>query len=105
MNKSLTDYATALSGSDFRILETLINDKYLKFKKFFELLKPFTDDIKSLEYVMNDEKEVLHTKITFKKKVDLDTKKELISDWKKAGYGVDYKIDGKTVELKIKYKE
>ena len=105
MKKSLTDYATALSGSDFDILETIINDKYLKFKKFFKLLKPHTDDIKEMKYVVDDEKDVLHTEITFKKKVSLDDKKELISEWKKSGYGVDYKIDGKVLDLKIKYKE
>lgn len=105
MKKSLTDYATALSGSDFDVLETLINDKYLKLRKFFKLLKPYTDDIKAIEYVVNDEKDTLHAKITFKKKVSLDDKKELISEWKKAGYGVDYKLDGKIVDLKIKYNE
>lgn len=105
MKKSLTDYATALSGSDFDVLEEIINDKFLKFRKFFKLLKPYTDDVKEIKYVVDDDKDVLRAEITFKKKVSLDDKKELISEWKEAGYGVDYKIDGKVVDLKIKYKE
>lgn len=104
MKESLTDYATALSGTDISVLEDIIENKYLKFKKFFDLIRAHTDDIKSLQYEF-DEKDVLKTEVTFKKKVTLSDKKDLIEKWKSDGYDVDYKISDKKIKVTIKYKE
>lgn len=105
MKKSLTDYTTALSGQDFAILEELIDSKYLKLRKFFKLLKPHTDDINEMKYIVNDDKETFRAKVTFKKKVSLDNKKDLVEKWKEVGYGVDYKFEDKVMDITIKYKE
>jgi hypothetical protein len=104
MKESLTDFASEVSGSDIAILEDIIDKKYLKFKKFFDLIRSYTDDIKSLEYEFSDD-DVLSIEANFKKKVTLDDKKELISNWKDAGYDVSHKIDGKKMKIKIEYKE
>lgn len=105
MKKSLTDYVTALSDSDFAVLEEVIDSKYLKLRKFFKLLKPHTDDIKEMKYVVNGDKETLQAQVTFKKKVSLGDKKDLVGKWKEAGYAVDYKIEDKVMDIVIKYKE
>lgn len=104
MKESLTDYLTQVSGDDISILEDIISNKYLKFKKFFELLRPNTKNIKKFEYTFC-EADVLNVNVTFKKKVSLDDKKELIESWKKAGYAVDATIRENTIHVVITYKE
>lgn len=104
MKDSLTDYATALSGSDFKTLIEIIDKKYLKFRKFFELCGGYASDIKEMEYKLTDES-TLHAVVTFKKKVKLDDKKELIEAWKSKGYGVSHEISGKTMNVIITYEE
>jgi hypothetical protein len=104
MKESLTDFASEVSGSDIAILEDIIEKKYLKFKKFFDLMRSYTDDIKNLEYEFSED-DVLSIEVTFKKKVTLDDKKELISNWKDAGYDVSHKIDGKKMKIDIAHNE
>lgn len=104
MKKSLTDYAASLSGSNIEILEEIIEKKYRKFVKFFNLMKDYTDDISKIEYEFSDET-TLSIKATFKKSVTLDEKKELISDWKESGYDVEYDISGKKMKMVITHPE
>lgn len=104
MKKSLTDYAASLSGSNIEILEEIIEKKYRKFVKFFNLMKDYTDSISKLEYEFSDET-TLSVKITFTKSVKLDEKKELIAGWSKSGYDVDYIISGKKMKLVITHPE
>lgn len=104
MKKSLTDYAASLSGSNIEILEEIIEKKYRKFVKFFNLMKDYTDSISKLEYEFSDET-TLSVKITFTKSVKLDEKKELIAGWSKSGYDVDYDISGKKMKLVITHPE
>lgn len=104
MKKSLTDYAASLSGSNIEILEEIIEKKYRKFVKFFNLMKDYTDSISKIEYEFSDET-TLSVKINFTKSVKLDDKKELIDGWFKAGYRIDYKIDGKKMKVVIIHPE
>lgn len=104
MKESLTDYASELSGSDISVLEDIIENKYLKFRKFFDLLRPHTNEIKKFDYEFS-EKDVLSIVVTFKKKVSLDDKKDMIDSWKTAGYSVKYTIKDKVAKVTIKYKE
>lgn len=104
MKKSLTDYAASLSGSNIEILEEIIEKKYRKFVKFFNLMKDYTDAISKLEYEFSDET-TLSVKMSFTKSVKLDEKKELISDWEKSGYNVDYDISGKKMKIVITHPE
>lgn len=104
MKESLTDYASELSGSDISVLEDIIENKYLKFKTFFELLRPHTHDIKKFDYEFG-EKDTLSVSVTFKKKVTLDDKKSMISKWKAAGYSIKHTIKDKVMKVTITYKE
>lgn len=104
MKESLTDYATELSGDSIEILEDIIENKFLKFKKFFDFVRPYTDDIKKLEYTFC-EKDLLSVEVTFKKKVKVGDKKDLIASWKKAGYEVSYELGDKKMSVDIRYKE
>lgn len=104
MNESLTDFVTELAGSDITVLEEIIDKKYLKFKKFFELMRGYKDDIKSLKYEFSDS-EKLDISIALKKKITLDDKKDLIEKWKEAGYQIKSEIKDQKMKLTIKYKE
>lgn len=104
MKQSLSEYASSLANSDIDVLEDLISKKYRKFIKFFALIRDFSEYIQKLDYEF-DADDVLSVKITFSKQVDLDDKKELISDMKKSGYKVDSDISGKKMKLTIKYAE
>ena len=104
MKKSLTDYAASLSGSNIEILEEIIEKKYRKFLKFFNLMKDYTECISKLEYQFSDNA-TLSVKMSFKKSVKLDEKKDLISDWKKSGYIVEYEISGKKMKIVITHPE
>lgn len=104
MKKSLTDYAASLSGSNIEILEEIIDKKYRKFVKFFNLMKDYTDDISKIEYEFSDDT-TLSVKIEFTKSVKLDDKKELISSWEQSGYQIDYTISGKKMKVEIIYPE
>lgn len=104
MQKSLTDCAAFLSGSNIDILEEIISNKYRKFIKFFKLIEDYADDITALEYEFTDEAS-LSAKINFKKSIKFEEKKELISNWKKAGYDVDYEITKKKIKITIVHQE
>ena len=104
MKKSLTEYASALSGSSIECLEEIVGKKYKKFIRFYDILKDQSEYIKKMEYEFTDIDE-LSVSVTFTKSVSLDDKKDLISEMKKAGYKIDAKITGKKVKLKITYKE
>ena len=99
MKKSLTEYASALSGSSIKYLEEIINIKDKNSN-----LKDQAEYIKKMEYEFTDIDE-LCVSVTFTKNVSLDDKKELIAEMKEAGYKIDSKITGKKVKLKITYKE
>ena len=104
MKKSLIDYISSLSASSDDILEDIISKKYRKFIKFFTLLKDYTEYITKMEYELSD-KDTLSAKITFKKAVKMDEKKELIESWEESGYQIDAKITGKKMKLMIHYEE
>ena len=104
MKKSLTEYASVLSGSSINCLEEIVGKKYKKFIRFYAILKDQSEYIKKMEYEFTDIDQ-LAVSVTFTKNVSLDDKKDLISDMKKAGYKIDSKITGKKVKLKITYKE
>ena len=104
MKKSLTEYASVLSGSSINCLEEIVGKKYKKFIRFYAILKDQSEYIKKMEYEFTDIDQ-LAVSVTFTKSVSLDDKKDLISDMKKAGYKIDSKITGKKVKLKITYKE
>lgn len=104
MNKSLTDYAASLSGSNIEILEEIIKKKYRKFVKFFNLMADYTEFISKFEYEFSDES-TLSINVTFTKAVKMDDKKDLIAEWKKSGYGVESTISGKKMKVVITYAE
>lgn len=104
MKKSLTEYASSLSGSNIDIFEEIIKKKYRKFIKFFQLMKDYNDSISKLEYEFSDAN-TLSVNVKFKKSVKMDEKQELISSWKKSGYSVKYVLGDKKMKLDIVYPE
>jgi hypothetical protein len=104
MKQSLTEYASALSGSSIELLEEIVGTKYRKFIRFYEILKDQSEAIKKMEYEFSDKTE-LSVNVTFTKSVSLDSKQDLIAKMEQAGYQISSKIDGKKMKLKIKYKE
>lgn len=104
MKKSLTEYASVLSGKKLSTLEEIVGMKYNKFIRFYEIIKDQSEYIKKMEYVFTDI-DSLAVDVIFTKSITLDDKKELIHELKDAGYKIDSKITGKKVKLKITYKE
>ena len=106
MKKSLTDYISALTGTSVETFEDLIGNKYRKFLNFFEIVKDYSEYIKTMEYEFTENGDTLSVKITFTKDVALDDKKELINEMKESGYSVEKsKLKAKQMKLKITYKE
>ena len=66
MKKSLTDYISALTGTSTEMFEDLIENKFRKFLKFFEIVKDYSEYIKKLDYEVSD-KDALIVKIEFTK--------------------------------------
>ena len=52
MKKSLTEYASALSGSSIDCLEEIVGKKYKKFIRFYDILKDQSEYIKKMEYLI-----------------------------------------------------
>ena len=104
MKKSLTEYASVLSGKKLSTLEEIVGMKYKKFIRFYEIIKDQSEYIKKMEYVFTDI-DSLAVDVIFTKSITLDDKKELIHELKDVGYKIDSKITGKKVKLKITYKE
>ena len=104
MKKSLTEYASVLSGKKLSTLEEIVGMKYKKFIRFYEIIKDQSEYIKKMEYVFTDI-DSLAVDVIFTKSITLDDKKELIHELKDVGYKIDSKITGKKVKLKITYRE
>jgi hypothetical protein len=105
MKKSLTEYASAISGSDIDILEELVCKKYRKFIRAFRILEDKSDSIKSMKYEVTEDKSVLALNITFTKSISLNDKKDMINEMKDSGYVILAHITGKKMKLQIKYDE
>ena len=54
MKKSLTEYASVLSGKKLSTLEEIVGMKYKKFIRFYEIIKDQSEYIKKMEYVFTD---------------------------------------------------
>ena len=104
MKKSLTEYASVLSGKKLSTLEEIVGMKYKKFIRFYEIITDQSDYIKKMEHVFTAIAR-LAVDVIFTKAITLDDKKELIHELKDVGYKIDSKITGKKVKLKITYKE
>lgn len=72
MKKSMTDYISALTESDFSKLEEIIEDKYKKFLTMYWLLKDQSELINSLKYNDSD-KNILKITISLLSDNDIDT--------------------------------
>lgn len=104
MKKSLTDYASALAESDFKILEEIIDKKYRKFVRSFQLIKDHSSEIAKIKYDESDS-DTLSIAVEFTKTVKLDDKSDLIKEMESTGYAINYKITGKKIKLTIKKEE
>lgn len=104
MKKSLTEYVSALTGTDMEAFEDIIVTKYKKFLKFYEIIKEYSDNVTELEYEFSDDN-TLSVNVSFDKDIKID-KDELISDMESSGYVVEKsKIKSKKIKLKITYDE
>lgn len=102
MKKSLTEYVSALAESDMGKLEEIIDKKYRKFIKSFQLIKEHWVSIEKVKYEVSDS-DTLSISISFTKSVKIDDK--LIKEMRDSGYEVEYVITKKKMKLKIKKKE
>lgn len=64
MKKCMTNYLFTLSESDYEKLRDIICHKYRKFRKFYLLLKEYSEFIISLEY--DDKSDIGELRITIK---------------------------------------
>ena len=102
----LKDKTTVFGALTKETFEDLIGNKYRKFLNFFEIVKDYSEYIKTMEYEFTENGDTLSVKITFTKDVTLDDKKELINEMKESGYSVEKsKLKAKQMKLKITYKE
>lgn len=104
MKATLTEFISVLSKKDRKILEDLLSNKYRKFIKFFYLVKDYTESIDKIKYNFSD-KTVLNVDITFKKKVDIDLKKDLLESMEEHGYSIEHKLTDKKLKMVITYDE
>lgn len=104
MKKSMTDYVSALSGSNMEVFEDIIANKYRKFVKFFKIMKDYSEYITKLNYEFSD-KNTLSIEITLTKGISLDDKKELLDDMRSKGYEISAKIKGRKIRMDITHSE
>lgn len=71
MKKSMTDYLYALTEDSFDDLYDIISKKYRKFKRVYQLLKDYSDNIIMLKYKEKSEKNKLKITVTFTS-IDVD---------------------------------
>ena len=71
MKKSMTDYLYALSEDSYDDLYMIISKKYRKFKRAYQLLKDYSDNIIMLKYKEKTEKDKLKITVTFTS-IDVD---------------------------------
>jgi hypothetical protein len=65
MKKSMTAYLYALTEDSYDDLYDIISTKYRKFKRAYQLLKEYSDNIIMLKYKEKTEKDKLKITVTF----------------------------------------
>lgn len=104
MKASLNSYISNLSGGELSILEEIILQKYKKFKKFYWLIKPYSDDISSMKYNFTDSN-VLDIEIEFTSDTEKSIPKDIKKDLKGSEYKINCEINDNIMKLIITYKE
>ena len=104
MKASLTSYISNLSGGELSILEDIILEKYKKFKKFYWLIKPYSDHINNMKYNFTDSN-ILDIEIEFNEECTESIPKDIKKELKESDYKINCEINKNIMKLVIKYKE
>lgn len=105
MKKSMSDYLNAMTSGKLENFENIISHQYRKFKKFYYMIKDYSESITKVKYEFLD-KHTLNVSLTFETKRRLsDIKKELESSIEGTDYQCEFKISKKVMKLAITYKE
>lgn len=98
MKRSYTEYLNELSGNRIEILEELISNKFIEFKKFYKCISKQSDNIAHISYRFSSE-DSLDLSITLDKGIDVNKFIDKISS---KDYDIDIVVDGRVLYCTIK---